>query len=205
LHREKHAIQKPENMKKTFPVSKVTNYPEYEPLKHIALAIIKASVNCFKKVNILKEGMEKTEKETKTVFVFNEFLFFFTHIVLRTASSSLSRLQDQKLVYFLDLVLGDTIIHMFHFCWANEQEARFIEYFEKLNKAEWGYSKSKEIYSESNPDSSDTIFGKLAQNVGSMAEIQMKSSITSLVINVSVKECKRMHIDQLISALSDVL
>jgi len=172
----------------------------------IGLSIITASNNCDKAIQPLINSKNDKEKQELYIYVFYEFVYFFLHLTLRESFSKLKSQQLQKLQIYLGPKIVETVVDAFFKHWPEDLKSKISsDFYKNLNNAEIEYSKSKELYSEKNPLTSESLFSKLARNVAELCGSSMNPVTIFSVLSVSLEEFKGMKLDQLISKASKVV
>ena len=179
---------------------------EIVPIRDIGLAIITASNNCAKEIQPFISAKNDKQKQETAIYIFNEFIYFFVHMTMRSSFSILSDQQMQKLQKLLGPLIIEVAIDTYFIHWPEDLKSKMSsEFYENLNDAELEYSKSRELFSKDNPLTSDSLFSKLARNVTELSGSSTNPLTMTYGISVSIKEFKEMKLDQLISKASKVL
>jgi hypothetical protein len=79
------------------------------------------------------------------------------------------------------------------------------EFYDNLNNAELEYSTSKELLSNENPLTGDSLLSKLGRNVAQLSGSPMNPTTMTLVIGWAVDAYKEMNLDSLVQEASKVL
>jgi hypothetical protein len=148
---------------------------------------------------------EKKKKEAQ-ILVFHEFVYFFMHMTMRSAFEQLREQQIEKLQSYLGPLISSTAVDSFFAHWPEDMREKIRdEFYEKLNDAELEYSTCKELLSEKNPLTGDSLFTKLARNVAELSGNSMNPAILMLVITSGVDAYKGLKLDALVKNAGEVL
>lgn len=168
----------------------------------LALAIVDTSYKCgqeFKELIDKKIGKDSKEAMTSWVQVQYEFLFFFTHLAMRSAFSKLGNDKRNKLQDLLGPILVNSTTEAWFGHWPTKfKEGIKNDFFTNINNAEIEYSKYKKLYPEKAEGSKDTLFWELGKNIARLSGYENNPEVIVLCVKVSVKKFVDMKLDQLI-------
>ena len=177
-----------------------------KPLGDISLAIVKASYACALQMNwILNIPDEKEKKEIEDL-VFYEFVYFFIHLTMRSAFAQLYEQQIKRLQDYLVPLISSTAVDSFFAQWPEDLKEKIkSEFYDKLNDAELEYSTCKELFSEKNPMTGNSLFSKLARNIAELSGNSMNPAVLTLVISSGVDAYKEMQLDLFVKKAGMIL
>ena len=177
-----------------------------QPLGNLAIAIAKASQDCAGQMKPMLDVPDGKEKKEAEVLVFYEFVYFFMHMTMRSASVQMTEQQIQKLQGYLGPLISSTAVDSFFAHWPEDMKKKIRdEFFDKLNDAEMEYSACKELLSEKNPLTGDSLFSKLARNVVELCGNSMNPAVLTLVISAGADAYKGLQLDTLVKNASKAL
>ena len=179
---------------------------EFKPIGDISLAIIKASHQCFETIKPFIDNPNNKEKQQNEILLFYEFIYFFMHLTNRIAVSDMNSQQFTKLQEYIGPIISGAAVDTFFNHWPEDIKSRMnSDFYENLNIAEYEYSKSKEIFSEKKPYTSDSLFSMLARNVAELTGSSMNPATMIAVMGIATKEFSKMQLAELIQTASKVL
>lgn len=177
-----------------------------KPLGDIATAIIKASYACSQKLNSMLNIPDEKGKKEAEVLVFYEFIYFFMHLTMRSAFSQMNENQIERFQGFLGPLISSTAVDSFFAHWPEELKVKISsEFYDKLNDAELEYSTSKELLSEENPLTGESLLSKLGRNVAELSGNSMNPVTRTFIISSAVNAYKEMNLDSLVREATKVL
>jgi hypothetical protein len=177
-----------------------------KPLGEIGIAIVKASQTCSQALKPMLNVANEKEKQEAEIYVFYEYLYFFMHLVMRSAFSQLTEQQIEGLQRYLGPVVSSTAVDSFFAHWPeNLKENMKTDFYVKLNDAEVEYSNYKELFSKEPPLTSNSLFSKMARNVAELSGNPMNPEILVFVISSAVDAYKTMNLDSLVREAGKVL
>lgn len=179
-------------------------------LNDLAKSLVSTSYECgqeFKESIDEKFGRDSKEAMTSWVQVQYEFLFFFTHLAMRSA---LSKLGNGKRIKLQDL-LGPILVNSITEAWFGHWPEKFKDgikddFFNNINVAEFKYSKCKGgLLVKDKPFSEDGLFSKLARNIARLSGYENNPEVIMRCMEVSVKKFTDIKMDQLIDLVGKEL
>jgi hypothetical protein len=154
-------------------------------ISDLAVSIVDISYKCgqeFKESIDEKFGKDSKEAMTSWVQVQYEFLFFYTHLVMRSA---LSKLGNDKRIKLQDL-LGPILVNFIH----------------NLNVAEMDYSECKGgLLVKDQPFSENGLFSRLAMNIARLSGHENNPATILKCITIGVDKFAEMKLNLLIDAV----
>ena len=177
-----------------------------KPLGNLALAIVKASKDCANQIHTMLDIPNVEEKKEVEILVFYEFLYFFMHMTMRSAFAQLREQQIEKLQSYLGPLISSTAVDSFFAHWPEDMKEKIKdEFYEKLKDAELEYSMCKELLSEKNSLTGDSLFSKLARNVAELSGNSMNPAVLTLVITSAVDVYNGLKLDVRVKKAGEVL
>ncbi len=178
----------------------------YKPIGDISVAIVKASHVCAEQANSMLNIPDEKEKKEAEILVFYEFLYFFMHLTMRFAFSQLTKEQLAKLQRHLGPCISSVAVDSFFDHWPeNLKEKMGNEFYEKLNDAELEYANCKELFSEKDPITGDSLFSKLARNVADLSGNSMNPIVVVRIVSSAADSWKEMELHSLVNTAGRVL
>ena len=179
----------------------------YGPLGRLSMSIVCAADSAHKELAPILGISIQAEPSEERIYIFYEFLYFFSHLTLRSAIiTGLTESQIKKLQGFLGPLLASTAIDSFFRHWPEDLKEKLIdEFYAKLNDAEIEYSECDEVMSEDHPFDSKTIFGKLANNVSILHERPSDPEIMAPAFVAAANAFTVMQLDRCIREVADVI
>ncbi len=114
---------------------------EYGPLRDIGLCIVHASSNCRDAVKSWIQAENETKRQQTEFQLFNEFLFFFTHMVTRRIFGYVGDALMGKLVNYLGGAIPSVAVESYFSDWPIDFKNNMLnEFVELLNEAERQYT-----------------------------------------------------------------
>jgi hypothetical protein len=114
---------------------------KYRPFRDIGLCIVHASSNCHDALKSWIKTPDEIRRHQTEFQLFNEFLFFFTHMVARRVSSNVGEALMGMLVGYLGGAIPSVAIESFFSNWpADSKERMASEFVDLLNEAERQYT-----------------------------------------------------------------
>ena len=176
------------------------------PLEEIGLAIVRASYACSQKMKPALNVADEKGKLQAEFVVFCEFIYFFMHLTMRSASSKMSEQQLEQLQGYLGPSLSSAVVDSFVAHWPEKLKVKIrSEFYDKLNSAEREYSTSKELMSKENSLTGDSLLSKLGRNVADLSGHSMNPAIITLVISLAGDAYIGMKLESLVQEASKVL
>lgn len=125
---------------------------------------------------------------------------------MRSAFTQMTEQQTGKLQGYLGPLISSTAVDSFFGHWPEDMKERVRdEFLEKLNDAELEYSTCKELLSEKNPLTGDSLFSKLTRNVAELSGNSMNPAVLTLVISTGVDAYKGLQLDALVENVGRTL
>jgi hypothetical protein len=142
-------------------------------LSNLACAIIDVSYKCgqaFKEPIDEKFGKDSKEAMTSWAQVQYEFLFFFTHLAMR---STLSKLGNDKRIKLQDL-LGPILVNSTTETWFGHWPEKLKsgirnDFFANLNRTEFEYAQYKGLSPAPGQSPKGTLLWELAKNIARLS------------------------------------
>jgi len=171
--------------------------------KQLGLAVIKASYNCFEEIKQFINVKNDKDRQELEVYLFYEFVYFFMHMINRTAFTKLSSHGIEEIHSILGPTIVETAIDTFFNHWPEEYKSKMkSEFYDKINITEIEYSKAKEIFSKKKPFTSDSLFSILARNVSELINETTNPATMTAILKVSVDNFTEMKLEDIIKKIS---
>ena len=168
-------------------------------IRQIGEAIITAAEDCYTKTLPLIIFAEEQEKQSASIHVYYEYLYFFRHLVLRSAFGQLSFLQVKSLHEYIAGTVVPHALDTFLKLWPEEIRPEMrSDFFAKLNDVEATYGNSEEIFSPKDPCNSDALTSIIARNIAALAGNSNHPTTIRTVIVVMADAYKAMKLEKLI-------
>ena len=114
---------------------------EYRPFRDIGLCIVHASSNCHDALKPWIKTPDEIKRQQTEFQLFDEFLFFFTHMVARRVSRNVGDELMSKLVGYLGGAITSVAIESYFSNWpVDHKEKMASEFVDLLNEAERQYT-----------------------------------------------------------------
>ncbi len=177
--------------------------PMAETATSIVKAIISASYSCYETLNPMLRVASEKENPSAEIYGYFEYIYFFTHIVMRFANAELSSYQFERLKTLVLPVISETAIDTFR--WDNlpsdykpKMVDEFDQHFEKTNQeylmcAEW-------LPSQGLSDNS-SIFSKVIKNIFDVYGYPPNHALMNIATGIVSNELFKMNIQALISQI----
>jgi hypothetical protein len=173
---------------------------ENGPLGDIGLAIVQASMNCRDAAKRWIESAIESDRQQEQIYLFFEFLYFYTHMTLRKARGQVSDMHLQKLQDFLIILIPATAIDSYFAHWPSHlKEKMSKEFGERLNDAEHEYS---ECDADGEIARVPMLLAKNVLNLLDRKEID--ESMVRGILEVVVHELEGMQMKELIQAMEQI-
>lgn len=175
-------------------------------ISDLAVSIVDISYKCgqeFKESIDEKFGKDSKEAMTSWVQVQYEFLFFYTHLVMRSA---LSKLGNDKRIKLQDL-LGPILVNLTTEAWFGHWPEKYKEgikndFIHNLNVAEMDYSECKGgLLVKDQPFSENGLFSRLAMNIARLSGHENNPATILKCITIGVDKFAEMKLNLLIDAV----
>lgn len=169
-------------------------------------AIVDTSYKCgqkFKELIDEKFGKDSKEAMTRWVQVQYEFLFFFTHLTMRSA---LSKLGDDKRIKLQDL-LCPILVNSTTAAWFGHWPEKYKkgiknDFIHNLKISEMDYSECKGgLLVKDQPFSENGLISRLARNIARLSGYENNPEVIMQCIEISVKKFADMKLDKLIDSV----
>jgi hypothetical protein len=135
----------------------------YGPVNTLATEIIKVAYSTQQSLADVFGFSAGGEASLPQVLMFYEFLYFFSHLTLRTlAAHDFTEPQIQKWQNVSTPLLSWIAVDSFFLHWPQDHKAKMrSEYYDKLNDAELEYSECRGLISPDDPLSENALIGRL--------------------------------------------
>lgn len=179
----------------------------YGPLGNLCGAIVTAAWSSYKGFcELLKSPVEGQPSE-KQMLVFYEYVYFFTHLTLRTlVECGLNEDQISKLQNFIGPLLSRTAVDTFFRHWPLERKLRIAdEFFDKLNDAEADYAECRGLMLPNSTFERESLMGRLSQNVAECWEDPLNPLVIIAAKHSAVKAFTQMSLAELVRHVAAVI
>ena len=175
-------------------------------LRQIGKAVTVAADDCYRKTLPSIRFAEGKDKQSASIRIYYEYLYFFRHLVLKNAFNCLSLMQVKVLhEYMAGLVIPDAV-DVFLKQWPDELRAGMrAEFFKNLNDVEADYGNSKELFAKNDPCASDALTSKIGRNITEFAGFPNHSTTIRTVITVITDVYKAMKLEQLVDEAKEAV
>jgi hypothetical protein len=176
----------------------------------LAFAIQRSSGKCwkeFKKASNVESGRDSQEEWNIEVLAQYEFVFFFTHLAMRYAFSTLGDKRRTKLMNLLYPVLEQSTTDIWSGDWPDKlKEGVRSDFYHNINKAEMEYAECKGgLMIKDQPFSDDALFTKLAKHIAEISGHENNPATIAACIHVCVTEYCRMRLESLVDSIGEEL
>lgn len=114
---------------------------QFRPFRDVGLSIFHASSNCRDALKSWIEAPDETRREQIEFQLFNEFLFFFTHMTTRKISGYVGDGLMGKLVGYLGGAIPSVAVESYFSTWPIDYKNQMAkEFVDLLNEAEQQYT-----------------------------------------------------------------
>ena len=184
--------------------SKTVKPPQADPLGEITFAIGRASLSCLESLDPHLESLTDKKKVEARFLITFEFMYFFAHMVNRTAFSILGPERRDKLLNQMGPLVAPPIIDAFSHHWPSELKARMVEEFcEKMDIAEIEYSSCKANFDKR--ITGDGLFDRLALNVAELAGRPKDLAIVGWAVAHAFTQCNQLKLNEKVEAAGKLL
>ena len=185
-------------VEKLFEKAKSDTERQLDPMNKVALAILQASTNSRDNAKQWIQAATEKERMEKEILVFFEFIYFFTHVTVREAVTSLSTEQKQKLLEYLECMIPPVAIDSYCAHWPTNLKERMAgEFIEKQLDAEAEYT---ELIKKSNPDEGFlNTFILLARHIADLCEVEAPPELGRALVSSAIGEWEKMSMDALMA------
>jgi len=179
----------------------------YGPVGDLGTAIVSAAFNTYQNLaQVFGFRVQGTPSEPQ-MLTFYEFLYFYSHIMLRTAAAKgFTQPQIEKLQGYLGPLLASTAVDSFIGHWPDDFRKRLRrDFYNGLNIAEQEYSQCRGLLSPDDPLNEDTLVGRLARNIADLWERSSNEPAKVAVATAVLKAFPAMQLDRLIAKVASVI
>jgi hypothetical protein len=177
-----------------------------KPMEDIGTAIIKASSDCYQQIESNINAANEKDKMEAQFLVLYEYIYFFMHLTMRTASTYMTEQQIKHLQGFLGPLISATAVESFFAHWPEELKEKIRnEFYDNLNNAELEYSTSKEMFSDKNPLTGDSLLAKLGRNISEKSGNSMNPVAITIIMRSALEAYKEMKLDLLVQEASKII
>jgi hypothetical protein len=114
---------------------------QYGPFRDVGLSIFLASSNCLDALKPWIEAPDETRRQQIEFQLFNEFLFFFTHMTTRRITGYVGDALMDKLVSYLGGAIPSVAVESYFSTWPIDSKNQMAkEFVDLLNEAEQQYT-----------------------------------------------------------------
>lgn len=175
-------------------------------LSDLACAIVDVSYKCgqeFKESIDEKFGKDSNEAMLRWAQVQYEFLFFFTHLAMRSALSKLGNDKRTKLQKLLAPLLENSTTEAWFGHWPEKfREGIKNDFIHNINVAEIDYSECKGgLLVKDQPFSKDGLFSRLAMNIARLSGYENNPGTIMKCITIGVEKFANIKLEQLIDSV----
>ena len=177
---------------------------EYEPIGKVGAAIIQASVNNRDETKKWIDAPTEVKRLEREAYVFFEYIYFYMHLTMRHAYSTLSTPQVQKLQEYLALLIPSVAVDSYFAHWPDDVKEKMTgEFIEKLNDAEIEYTELvRNSKSENGGDKFLEMFSLLASHISDLCGSNIALVARPLIIHQAFQEWTKMDLDTLMTEIS---
>jgi hypothetical protein len=185
-------------VEKLFERAKSDTERQYAPLNKVALAILQASTNSRDNAKQWIQTPSEKERMEKEILVFFEFVYFYMHVTVREAVTSLSTEQKQKLLEYLEYMIPPVAVDSYCAHWpTNLKEKMVSEFIVKQLDAEAEYT---ELIKKSKPDEGFiNTFILLARHIADLCEVEPPPEVGRGLVSSAIGEWEKMGMDALMA------
>lgn len=179
----------------------------YGPLGKLGTAIVGAAFSAQQNLaQVFRFSMEGQPSEPQ-ILMFYEFLYFFSHLTLRTAvAKGFTESQIEKLQGVLGPLVASTAVDSFFRHWPEDLKTKMRnEFYGKLNDAEVEYSECRGLLSADDPLSTDTLIGRLAGNAANLWERSSDELAKMAVASAATQAFRAIQLDGLVGEVAAVI
>lgn len=177
------------------------------PLNRLALEIVAAAFSAQRRLADVFGFRVGGEVPIPQVLMFYEFLYFFSHVTLRTLDAhDFTEPQFRTWQTFSSPLLSSTAVDSFFLHWPEDRKAKIrSEFYEKLNDSEVEYSECRGLLSPDDPLSANTLIGRLADNVADLWERSSDQLAKMAIASAATDAFSVMPLDRLVSEVAAVI
>jgi hypothetical protein len=181
--------------------------PVLDPFWKLGIGIINAAYSTMQNLAPVFGFATKGTPSSNQLTMFYEFVYFFAHMMLRTASHrGFNQQQFQKLKDFLGPLLASAAVDSYCGHWPDEfRKGLWNEFYQNLNAAERDYSECQGLVSQEFPLDRDTLFGRLAANVAELWSRSYDDIAKVQVAKAALDAFKAMQLERLVSDVAAVI
>lgn len=180
----------------------------FKPIRRLSLEIVNTSTNCLNQIKAQGLiGTEKNEAEIwQEMFAFFEFLYFFMHMMMRTAFSVLSETELQHLQNHIAPLLATTTVNSWCRHWPEDKKMTLVHDFSSnLNEAEIEYANCSHVdprltHEEKSELICQNLFIRLGQRVAGVVGEEANPGTALAVLNIASAEFAKMKLRQYIES-----
>ncbi len=179
----------------------------YGPLYRLEIAIVSSTVSAQQNLaQVFGFSIEGQPLEPQ-ILMFYEFLYFFSHLTLRTAvAKGFTGPQIKKLQGILGPSLASTAVDSFFRHWPEDLKTNIRnEFYAKLNDAEVEYSNCRGLLSPDDLLSRDTLIGRLAGNAAALWKRDSDELAKRAVASAATQAFRAMQLDELVGDVAAVI
>lgn len=186
---QKHQVEK------LFEKAKEDTERQYAPMNKVALAILQASTNSRDNAKQWIKASTEKERMEKEILVFFEFVYFYMHVTVREAVTTLSTEQKEKLLEYLEYMIPPVAIDSYCAHWpTNLREKMVNEFIEKKGDAEAEYV---ELILKSKPDEKFlNTFILLARHIADLCGVEAPE-VGRALVSSAIGEWEKMGLEAL--------
>ncbi len=172
-------------------------------------------------VHALTKAAYLTQQDLAPVFAFSphgeasepqvllqfELFYFFAHLALRSAAAvGTSESRIRALHAYTGTWLASAAVDAFFVHWPDDLKRGIAnEFYDKLNTAQAEYAECAEVYSNSDPLATNTLFGLFAQNAASLWERQDDARTRALVARTTMRAYQGIPLPALVAEAAEVI
>jgi len=179
----------------------------YGRVGNLGTAIVNAAFGAQKNLAQVFGFSVEGQPSEPQILMFYEFLYFFSHITLRTvAAEGFTEPQIKKLQDFLGPLLASTAVDSFFRHWPEDLKRKMkSNYFESLNVAEMEYSECRGLILADDPLNQSTLIGRLASNVAELWERSSDQLVKMAVASAATQAFAAMQLDRLVADVAPII
>ncbi len=165
--------------------------------------------NAFVSGETLKPHFNPNSKKDELIIPINvcfEFLYFYSHLAMRYAHSTLGQKKRAILQKKLGPLIVEPIVTAYFDHWPEDKKRDIeIDFYNNLNDAELEYSSCKELLTKDINFEGTSLLSKLGITIADVSGNPMNHDIIMLAMNTAMQSMKKMKLEESMKSLKEVL
>jgi hypothetical protein len=172
------------------------------PLTDLGLVVVKAATNCRDGVGGFVESKAEKERQELQMFAFFEFVYFFLHLTMRTATTVMTDEKIKVLQRHLGPFMASVAVRSYFDHWPDDTKTKMTEdFYGDLNQAEIDYAQCSVFDSPAPAEGrSEEIAMRLFNRVGDRVSSLLGCGPleSALIARLAINEWADLDIEKLV-------